>query len=640
MSAQRDLRRATRVRAPELSGRGWLNTGGRQLHLADLRGRFVILDFWTFCCVNCLHVLEELRDTERRRHGELVVIGVHSPKFAHEADPDALAAAVQRYSVEHPVLDDPDLVTWGAYTARAWPTLVLIDPEGYVVAQYAGEGHAHAIERMIDDLTPRYQDAGSLQPGDDPYVAPPAAPGTLRFPAKAIRLADGSVLVADAGSNRLVQLAADAVGDEAAAEIRVIGSGRRGSADGGPGEAEFAEPNGLCVLPPAVAEQVGYDVVVADSAHHLLRGVRLADGTVRTLAGNGRQWMQGGGTTSLSTPWDVAWFADRVWIAMAGIHQLWTFDPASGAVEVAAGTTTEGLEDGAAEAAWFAQPSGLAVSADGSTLFVADAETSSVRSITADEDGTLQVATLVGQGLFDFGLVDGPAPLALLQHPLGVTTLPDGSLAVHDTYNGAIRRLRFDPSTALPVPEPEAPDEYGDVVAPEDDPRQGWHLSTLATGLAEPSGGFVDGDTLVVVESSGHRLTRVPLGAAVHADQSAQHAHRPAIELSPDGIDVSVVFTPPPGQKLDDSLGPSTQVMVDSSPPGLLLHGAGTSTELVRELTFSDEFTEGVLHVSARAASCDIDAEHGTCHIHQQDWGVPVRLVDGAAESLELVLAG
>ena len=653
MSAQQDQRRATRVRAPELSGRGWLNTGGRQLQLADLRGRFVILDFWTFCCVNCLHVLEELRDTERRRHSELVVIGVHSPKFAHEADPDALAAAVERYAVEHPVLDDPELVTWGAYTARAWPTLVLIDPEGYVVAQYAGEGHAHAIERMIDDLTPRYRAAGSLQPGDDPYVAPAATPGTLRFPAKAIRLPDGSVLVADAGSYRLVQLPADASeqmmgagGDEDAVAIRVIGSGLRGSADGGPGEAEFAEPNGLCLLPAAVAEQVGYDVVVADSAHHLLRGVRLADGMVRTLAGDGRQWMQGDGTASLSTPWDVAWFADRVWIAMAGIHQLWTFDPASGAVEVAAGTTTEGLEDGAAGSAWFAQPSGLAVSADGTTLFVADAETSSVRSvtrdssITADEEGTFQVATLVGQGLFDFGLVDGPAPQALLQHPLGVTTLRDGSLAVHDTYNGAIRRLRFDPATARPVVEPEAPDEYGDVVAPEDDPRQGWHVSTMATGLAEPSGGFVDGDTLVVVESAGHRLTRVPLGVAVAPEESAQHAQRSAIELSPDGIDLSVAFTPPPGQKLDDSLGPSTQVMVDSSPPGLLLYGAGTSTELVRELTFSDEFAEGVLHVSARAASCDIDAENGTCHIHQQDWGVPVRLVDGAVESLQLVLAG
>ncbi len=135
------------MRAPELRGRGWLNTGGEDLTLADLRGRFVLLDFWAFCCINCLHVLDELRPLEQEYAGDLVVVGVHSPKFVHEADPDALAAAVERYEVEHPVLDDPELVTWQAYTARAWPTLVLVDPEGYVVAQYAGEGHAHADRR-------------------------------------------------------------------------------------------------------------------------------------------------------------------------------------------------------------------------------------------------------------------------------------------------------------------------------------------------------------------------------------------------------------------------------------------------------------------------------------------------------------
>jgi len=100
----------------------------------------VLADFWTFCCVNCLHVLDELRPLEEKYAGELAAIGVHSPKFVHEADPDALKAAVERYEVAHPVLDDPDLETWQAYTARAWPTLVLVDPEGYVVAQYAVEG--------------------------------------------------------------------------------------------------------------------------------------------------------------------------------------------------------------------------------------------------------------------------------------------------------------------------------------------------------------------------------------------------------------------------------------------------------------------------------------------------------------------
>ena len=107
-----------RVRAPELAGRGWLNTDG-PISLRDLRGRCVLLDFWTFCCINCLHVLDELRPVEEKYADVLVVCGVHSPKFVHEADPDALVAAVERYSVHHPVLDDPELVTWQAYTARA-----------------------------------------------------------------------------------------------------------------------------------------------------------------------------------------------------------------------------------------------------------------------------------------------------------------------------------------------------------------------------------------------------------------------------------------------------------------------------------------------------------------------------------------
>src|SRR3954453_9303091 len=187
-----------RVRAPELRGRGWLNTGGRSISLADLRGRFVLLDFWAFCCINCLHVLEELRPLEQKYDGELVVIGVHSPKFVHEADADALAAAVERYEVHHPVLDDPELVTWQAYTARAWPTLVLVDPEGYVVAQYAGEGHAHAIDALLTELVERHRDRGTLQPDPAPYIPPDRPDTELRFPAKAISLADKGFLVVDA----------------------------------------------------------------------------------------------------------------------------------------------------------------------------------------------------------------------------------------------------------------------------------------------------------------------------------------------------------------------------------------------------------------------------------------------------------
>ena len=213
-----------RVRAPELRGRGWLNTGGAAYSIGELRGRFVLLDFWTFCCVNCLHVIEELRPLEEKYAEELVIVGVHSPKFEHEADPDALAAAVERYGVHHPVLDDPELVTWQAYTARAWPTLVLVDPEGYVVAQYAGEGHAHAIDRLLEGLVEEHRAKGTLQSAGSPYVAPVVEPTTLRFPADAAPLEGGHVLVADAGHDRVVELDGDGV------EVRSWGG--------------FREPNG------------------------------------------------------------------------------------------------------------------------------------------------------------------------------------------------------------------------------------------------------------------------------------------------------------------------------------------------------------------------------------------------------------
>ena len=584
-----------------------LNTGGRPLSLADLRGRFVLLDFWTFCCVNCLHVLDELRPLEERYDAELVVVGVHSPKFVHEADPDALRAAVERYDVAHPVLDDPDLQTWQAYTARAWPTLVLLDPEGYVVAQYAGEGHVHAIDALLAELRVEHRDRGTLQPGDSPYVAPTPEPRDLAFPAKAIALpGQDRLLVADAGHHQLVELAPDAE-----TVVRRIGSGDRGDQDGAADRASFNEPNGLALLPPQVAEVVGYHLVVADTVNHLLRGVDLDTGEVRTVAGNGKQWMQGDGTESLSSPWDVTWWKGRVWVAMAGIHQLWTFDPSTGEVAVAAGTTNEGLLDGSLPEAWFAQTSGLA--AHGGRLWLADAETSALRYVEAGE-----VRTAVGAGLFDFGFQDGPGDSALLQHPLGVTALADGTVAVCDTYNGAVRR--YDPTTR--------------------------EMSTLATGLAEPSGAVVDGEHLVVVESAAHRLTRIPLahhllGGPARVDGFRHTTRRPVTDVTGGALELVVTFEPPPGQKVDDRFGPATQLVVSATPPALLKAGEGRGTALVRTLEIDPAVGDGVLHVAARAASCDAgDTTGAACHMHQQDWGVPVRVTADGVAGLVLPLSG
>lgn len=595
-----------RVRAPELIGKGgWLNTGGKELTLADLRGKCVVVDFWTFCCVNCLHVLDELRELEEKHRDTVVIIGVHSPKFVHEAEHQAVVDAVERYEVHHPVLDDPELATWKQYAVRAWPTLVVIDPEGYVVAQHAGEGHAHAIEKLVEELEAEHAEKGTLRRGDGPYVAPEPVATHLRFPGKALLLADGGFLVSDTTRHRLVELDPD--GETVR---RRFGTGDRGFADGGPDEVRFSEPQGLAALPDG-------RIAVADTVNHAIRALDLTTGVTTTLAGTGRQWWQGSPTTGparevdLSSPWDVAWFADRLWIAMAGVHQLWSYDPDSETVQVAAGTTNEGLVDGPAGEAWFAQPSGLAASADGDRLWVADSETSALRYV--DRDGT--VHTAVGTGLFDFGHRDGAADQALFQHPLGVTALPDGSVAVSDTYNHALRRY---------------------------DPARG-EVTTLATDLCEPSDAvLVDGD-LVVVESARHRLTRLRLPEeAVRVADQAHRTQRAATEISPGTLRLDVVFQAPAGQKLDTRYGPSTRLLVSSTPPELLAEGAGPGTDLFRDLVLADGVTEGVLHVSAMAASCDDDPEneYPACHVHQQDWGVPVRVSAQGTPRLPLVLAG
>ncbi|MEV0602481.1 NHL domain-containing thioredoxin family protein [Streptomyces sp. NPDC050315] len=593
-----------RVRAPELIGKGgWLNTGNKDLTLSDLRGRIVVLDFWTFCCVNCLHVLDELRELEERHRDTVVIVGVHSPKFVHEAEHQAVVDAVERYEVEHPVLDDPELATWKQYAVRAWPTLVVIDPEGYVVAQHAGEGHAHAIEKLVEELEAEHEAKGTLRRGDGPYVPPEPVATDLRFPGKALQLPGGSFLVSDTTRHQLVELDGD--GESV---LRRIGTGERGLADGTAERAAFSEPQGLALLPDG-------KVIVADTVNHALRTFDPATGEVATVAGTGKQWWQGSPTegpareVDLSSPWDVAYFDGRVWIAMAGVHQLWTYDPEAGTVRAAAGTTNEGLVDGPAAEAWFAQPSGLAATED--RLWIADSETSAVRWI--DREGV--VHTAVGTGLFDFGHRDGAADQALLQHPLGVTALPDGSVAVSDTYNHALRR--FDPATG--------------------------EVTTLATDLREPSDAVLVGDDIVVVESARHRLTRLRLPEeAVRVESVAHRTQRAATEVAPGRLRLDVVFQAPAGQKLDTRYGPSTRLLVSSTPPELLAAGDGADTDLSRDLVLADGVTEGVLHVSAMAASCDDDPdiEYPACHVHQQDWGVPVTVTADGTARLGLVLAG
>ena len=673
-----------RIRASELVGETWFNIGDQDLSLKDLRGKIVILDFWAFCCVNCLHVLDELRPLEAKYSDVLVTVGVHSPKFDYEAETSAVAAAIERYDIAHPVLNDPELITWQAYTARAWPTLVVVDPEGYVVAHLTGEGHVSGLYSLIDQLVEEHDAKGTLHRGEGPYVAPEPVARDLKFPGKAIALGargtqPGSFLVADTGHHRLVEVADDletvlqTIGgngtgetvsaDAAQADPELISV--RGYADGGREVALFNEPQGLALLPDDVAAAVGYDVLIADAVNHRLRAVNLTTGEVSTVAGNGVQrlidservqaeadandasavdlapFAAGALNTSLSTPWDVQYSAAeaKAIIAMAGTHQLFSYNPVTKDLAIYAGTALEGLLDGPADEAWFAQSSGLSIDADG-TLWVADSETSAVRYVipsTKTDSGKPEVGTVVGTGLFDFGFRDGTPEDARLQHPLGVTNLPDGSVLIADTYNHAIRR--WAPQTLNP-----------------DGTTKPAEVTTVARDLEEPSDILVETDaegnavSIVVVETNAHQLVRISVPEKfLHVDEGAMQVQRPPTKLVAGEVPINISFTAPRGQKLDDRWGDPTQLTISSTPENLLLQGEGRETGLTRQLKLNPEVTEGVLHVTARAAACDGEPgqpipDSAACHLYQQDWGIPVTIhadtSDGAHATLDLDLRG
>ena len=293
---------------------------------------------------------------------------------------------------------------------------------------------------------------------------------------------------------------------------------------------------------------------------------------------------------------------------MAGIHQLWTFDPMTGRRQRRGGHHQRGAGRRAARARR-GSPSHPGSRARRRSAVVRGLR--DLRRCATSTDGA--VAHGRRHRALRLRPPDGPADEALLQHPLGVTALPDGSVPCRDTYNGAVRR--YDPATA--------------------------ELSTLAVHLAEPSAAVVSGDHLVVVESGAHRLSWVPLGSLATPDGFSHTTQRPVTEVAAGDLELVVAFEPPVGQKVDDRLGPPSQLMVTATPPQLLAAGEGQGSELSRTLRIDPSVGDGVLHIAARAASCDVDAGEGAaCHMHQQDWGVPVRIVDGGMSRLVLPLSG
>jgi len=427
------------VRAPELPPLDWLNTD-RPLRMADLRGKVVVLDFWTYGCINCQHVIPELKRLEAKYGDALAVIGVHSAKFEHERETDNIRQIVLRYELEHPVVNDRDFVVWDSYAVRAWPTLVVVDPAGRIVGQRSGEGIYEMFDEVIGSLVAEFGARGQINrtslglklEGD-------AHPETgLSFPGKVLADAHGRRLfIADSNHNRIV------VADLDTYQVRqVIGGLESGFADGDLAAVRFFHPQGMALSPD------GRVLYVADTENHAIRAVDLVDGRVETIAGTGRQtrsYPGGGGlgtAVALNSPWDLERLGGDLYVAMAGSHQLWRMDLSSGIIAPWAGSGREGISGGPLATATLAQPSGLAT--DGEWIYFADSESSAVRAASIEAGG--KVRRVVGTGLFDFGDVDSAGDQARLQHPLGVAYNPvDGLLYVADTYNSKIKTV--DPGT-------------------------------------------------------------------------------------------------------------------------------------------------------------------------------------------------
>ncbi|TBR57911.1 hypothetical protein B4U84_18290 [Westiellopsis prolifica IICB1] len=420
-----------RVRAPELPQNfPWLNTE-KPLSLQKLRGRVIILDFWTYCCINCLHVLPDLKYLEHKYKDSLTVIGVHSAKFDNEKEIDNIRQAILRYDIEHPVLIDSGFKVWENYAVRAWPTLMVIDPEGYVVHYVSGEGHRNILDQVIEKLISQHQEKGTinfqelqliLEKQQQPLITP------LAFPGKVLATTAG-LFIADSGHHRIIMSTFDGE------VLNIIGSGQPGLKDGSFDEAQFFAPQGMTF---DVENQMLY---IADTENHALRRVDLLRQVVETIAGTGEQSRNiqphsGISTqTALNSPWDLQKVRNSLFIAMAGSHQIWQMDLENNIVKTYAGTGAEACVDGTLSESAFAQPSGITT--DGKELYIADSEVSSIRGVGIVEPKL--VRTVCGSSaLFGFGDVDGQGNDVRLQHCLGIE-YTQKFLWIADSYNHKIK---------------------------------------------------------------------------------------------------------------------------------------------------------------------------------------------------------
>jgi thiol-disulfide isomerase/thioredoxin len=462
----------------------WLNID-KSLSLEALKGQVVLLDFWTYCCINCMHTLSDLEWIEKKYHGKpFIVIGVHSAKFSNEQDAKNIQEAIRRYEITHPVIIDRNMTIWQSYNVNGWPTFVIIDPMGNIIYQQSGEGRREYLDDAISILLEQNEKQGTLAKRpleiNRPQIVEPrilSYPGKLSFSPDNKRLA-----ISDSNHNRILVVDADS-----GKVIYKIGGGSKGLRDGDFDQALFFRPQGVL--------WVEDKIYVADTENHALREIDLQSRLVKTLVGNGTQgyWIQSpqdGKITQLSSPWDLAYCGGLLFIAMAGLHQIWSYHIPTGKIAPFAGNGCEDIVDGSLEEAQFAQPSGLSIFRN--YLFVADSEISAVRQIDLNKK---IVQTIVGEGLYVFGYKDGFLDEARLQHPLGIAC-EGNKIYIADTYNHAIRLIDLVEQKVLTViGKPEMT-----TMCNINDPS----CDTL--GLYEPSDIKISGNHLYIADTNNHLI--------------------------------------------------------------------------------------------------------------------------------------
>lgn len=631
-----------RPAAPSLDGGvEWLNCGG-PIGLPDLRGKVVLLDFWTYCCINCIHVLPDLKKLEEKYARELVVIGVHSPKFENEKDSEAIRQAIMRYEIAHPVVNDANMTIWRKFNVRAWPTLVLIDPQGNYCGYVSGEGNFEVLDTKISELIAFHESKGTLDRTAVNFALERDSADTtpLRYPGKILAdEANDRLFISDSNHNRIVITKLDGT------LIEIIGSGAIGRRDGTFATAEFDHPHGMALD--------GQTLYVADTENHLIRSVDLTAKTVSTLAGTGVQgrFNAKGGTLDvapLNSPWDLLVHNGTLYIAMAGPHQIWFHRLGSNRVGVFAGTGREDITDGPHDSSAFAQPSGLAT--DGRALFVCDSEGSSIRRVPFDRKEP--VTTLVGtsnlpnaRSLFEFGDQDGIGANARLQHPLGVVYHGD-RLLIADSYNHKIKEIH------------QTGTDKGEIKTLHGQSKPGNKLDPVE--FHEPAGLAIARNVLYVADTNNHRIVTIDLvsgetgaleiagltppeasgsGEETLAETPAVTAPAQKVQpLSPLPLSIQVAL--PEHYKLNPEFPHSVTV---SSGDNLLaemgkpirIETRGEGTTIQGEISLQREVSQGTLEVSARFGYCR-DGKGGLCKVETVRWTIPVSVASDGAAALQL----